>query len=81
MGKKFFKIFEAFFLQPSGPVFRAHVQCIRKGLKAYFRFYNTERMHQALGYQTPNIDYAAACGGGARIVNKVVKLEQRHSAA
>ena len=54
---------------------------LQQGLKAYFTFYNTERMHQALGYQTPNIVYATACGGGARIVNQVVELEQRHSAA
>lgn len=24
-----------------------------EGLGAYFRFYNTERIHQALGYRTP----------------------------
>ncbi len=24
-----------------------------KGLDAYFRFYNTERIHQALNYRTP----------------------------
>jgi len=54
---------------------------LQQGLKAYFTFYNTERMHQALGYQTPDIVYATACGGGARIVNKFVELEQRHSAA
>ena len=24
-----------------------------KGLKEYFRFYNDERFHQSLGYQTP----------------------------
>ena len=26
---------------------------LRKGLKSYFDFYNTERPHQALNYQTP----------------------------
>jgi putative transposase len=27
------------------------------GLKDYFRFYNTERLHQSLGYQTPEARY------------------------
>ena len=27
-------------------------ECVR-GLAAYFRFYNEERLHQALGYRTP----------------------------
>ena len=35
---------------------------LQQGLKAYFAFYNTERMDQALGYQTPDIIYATACG-------------------
>ncbi len=26
---------------------------LERGLTAYFRFYNTERPHQALGYRTP----------------------------
>jgi putative transposase len=25
----------------------------RRGLNEYFRFYNTERLHEALGYETP----------------------------
>jgi len=37
-------------------------QCVadaRAGLAAYFRFYNEERPHQALGYRTPNeVHYA-----------------------
>lgn len=32
----------------------------REGLAAYFRFYNTERPHQALGYRTPAEVYEAA---------------------
>lgn len=34
-------------------------QALREGLKKYFRYYNTERMHQALGYQTPAAVHAA----------------------
>ncbi|MBW2306151.1 MAG: transposase, partial [Deltaproteobacteria bacterium] len=30
------------------------------GLRAYFRFYNEQRPHQALGYVTPAIVYAGA---------------------
>ena len=26
---------------------------LERGLAAYFRFYNTERLHQSLGYRTP----------------------------
>jgi putative transposase len=36
------------------------------GLRGYFRFYNRERSHQALGYQTPEVVYFSrarkACG-------------------
>ena len=31
-----------------------------QGLKKYFWFYNTERQHQSLDYQTPHAVYAAA---------------------
>ena len=34
-----------------------------EGLTEYFRFYNHERKHQSLGYQTPAIWYVA---GGER---------------
>ena len=27
---------------------------LRSGLKRYFEFYNRERLHQSLDYQTPN---------------------------
>lgn len=37
------------------------------GLAAYFAFYNGERFHESLGYQTPNAVYQAAQGGGALI--------------
>jgi putative transposase len=40
------------------------------GLTEYFRFYNTERMHQSLGNSTPVVVYQTASGGGARIVDK-----------
>lgn len=32
----------------------------REGLGRYFRFYNTERFHEALGYRTPQAVYASA---------------------
>lgn len=35
------------------------VNACKEGLAAYFRFYNEERLHQALGYQTPRQVY---CG-------------------
>jgi len=31
----------------------------RANLDAYFRFYNQERLHQSLGYQTPAAVYGA----------------------
>jgi len=27
---------------------------VHRGLQAYFDFYNNERLHQSLGYKTPN---------------------------
>lgn len=29
----------------------------RRGLKEYFHFYNTERIHESLGYKTPHEIY------------------------
>ena len=36
------------------------------GLRRYFRFYNTERMHQSLDYQTPQEVYEGQTTGGIR---------------
>lgn len=46
------------------------------GLTEYFVFYNTERMHQSLGYDTPDEVYRSASGGGARIVDKFSVTEK-----
>lgn len=40
------------------------------GLAQYFVFYNTQRMHQSLGYSTPDTVYRTAGGGGASIADK-----------
>lgn len=40
------------------------------GLTRYFAFYNEERPHQSLNYQTPDVVYASGEGGGAMIVDK-----------
>lgn len=40
------------------------------GLAQYFAFYNEERPHQSLDYQTPDVVYASGKGGGAMIVDK-----------
>ena len=40
------------------------------GLIAYFSFYNSERPHQALSYQTPDAVYNSGIGGGALIIDK-----------
>lgn len=46
------------------------------GLAQYFAFYNAERPHQALGYETPNGVYRAGTGGGALIVDKFGDADQ-----
>ena len=40
------------------------------GLTRYIAFYNEERPHQSLNYQTPDVVYASGEGGGAMIVDK-----------
>jgi len=49
------------------------------GLTEYFVFYNTERMHQSLNYNTPDEVYRTASGGGAKIVDKYSKPEKDNS--
>jgi putative transposase len=49
------------------------------GLTEYFVFYNTERPHQSLSYDTPDQVYRTASGGGARIVDKYSEKEKTHS--
>ena len=34
---------------------------LERGLAAYFRFYNTERLHQSLDYETPAVVYRRGC--------------------
>ena len=48
------------------------------GLTEYFVFYNTERSHQSLGYDTPDQVYCMASGGGAMIVDKCSETEKTH---
>ena len=48
------------------------------GLTKYFLFYNSERPHQSLGYDTPDEVYRTASGGGARIVDKYSEKEKNH---
>jgi len=40
------------------------------GLAQYFAFYNTQRPHQSLSYQTPDQVYRDGGGGGAMIVDR-----------
>ena len=40
------------------------------GLTHYFLFYNEERLHQSLGYTTPDVVYRTGIGGGAMIFDK-----------
>lgn len=46
------------------------------GLAQYFVFYNAERPHQALGYETPDRVHHAGIGGGALIVDKFGDADQ-----
>jgi putative transposase len=47
-----------------------NMQDLLVGLTHYFLFYNEERLHQSLGYKTPDVVYRTAIGGGAKIVDK-----------
>lgn len=47
-----------------------NMQDLLMGLTHYFMFYNNERKHQSLGYQTPETVYRSGVGGGAKIVDK-----------
>lgn len=42
------------------------------GLAQYFVFYNAQRPHHAMGYQTPSHVYSRGGGGGALIVDRLV---------
>ncbi len=48
------------------------------GLTKYFIFYNTERPHQSMSYDTPDQVYRTASGGGAMIVDKYSKPEKNN---
>ena len=51
------------------------VSALKAGLEEYFRFYNQDRPHQSLGYQTPNEVYeskAALAGSRGDIVKSCV---------
>ena len=49
------------------------IEELRIGLTEYFLFYNSERPHQSLQYQTPDAVFASASGGGAIIIDKFKK--------
>jgi putative transposase len=46
------------------------------GLTKYFAFYNTERPHQSLENQTPEVIHKTSSGGGAMIVDKYQTQER-----
>ena len=48
---------------PHDPSFRTLVTCApREGIACYFDFFNDERPHKALGYQTPASFYDGLLG-------------------
>lgn len=55
------------------------MQDLLLGLTHYFIFYNNERKHQSLGYQTPESVYQSGMGGGARIVDKFNEVIEQSS--
>ncbi|WGS84013.1 IS3 family transposase [Methylomonas sp. UP202] len=52
------------------------LQDLLMGLTRYFMFYNEERLHQSLGYETPEVVYRTATGGGAKIVDKFNEVQE-----
>ncbi len=50
---------------------------LRTGLSNYFGHYNAQRPHQSLQYKTPNVVYASGTNGGALIVEKYAKKEEK----
>jgi len=48
----------------------ANMAELMMGLAQYFAFYNAERAHQLLGYQTSDQVYLNGVGGGALIVDR-----------
>ncbi len=53
----------------------ANMAELMMGLAQYFAFYNEERPHQSLGYQTPASVYRSGIGGGALIIDKYGSVE------
>ena len=49
------------------------------GLKIYFIFYNSERSHQGLGQQTPDMVYRTGVGGGALIIDKYESKKEKRT--
>lgn len=43
---------------------------LKGGVKLYFEFYNTERYHQSLNYQTPDTVYFSDAGQDSKLVEK-----------
>jgi putative transposase len=58
----------------------AHMGELMVGLAQYFAFYNHERPHQSLSYQTPDQVYASGQGGGAMIREKYGRIERQEPA-
>ncbi|MDD5463499.1 MAG: integrase core domain-containing protein [Methylococcales bacterium] len=46
------------------------MQDLLLGLTQYFLFYNEDRRHQSLSYETPDEVYQTAMDGGAKIIDK-----------
>lgn len=54
-----------------------NLAAVQSGLKVYFNFYNGERGHQSLGYQTPDRVYAPVKAGGRNSSINLVVLQGR----